>query len=118
MSEVILSRGLTVIVIWAPSVFLLLLYPQFVINPKGQRTLGDKMKVARLMSESCGVLPLCLTEWHSWQRKEQAQSRQRVKWPWDVNNLGDWGRPALINAGQQHWLSGIVAGAQSLDSTP
>lgn len=40
------------------------------------------------------------------QRKEQAESRQRVKWPRDVNNLGDWGRPALINARQPCWLSG------------
>lgn len=61
-----------------------------------------------------GVIPLCQAKWHSWQRKEQAESRQRVKWPQDVNNLGGWGRPALINAGQQCCLSGIVGGAQSL----
>lgn len=52
------------------------------------------------------VIPLCKTNRHSWQRKEQAESRQRVRWPTDANNLGDWGRPALINAGQPWWLSG------------
>ena len=53
------------------------------------------------------MIPLCQTKWHSWQRKEQAESRQRVKWPRDANNLGDWGRPALINAGRPCWLSGV-----------
>ena len=67
---------------------------------------------------SAGVIPLCQTKWHSWQRKEQAESRQRVKWPWDVNNLGDWGRPTLINAGQQCWLSGIVLRGTILRFSP
>lgn len=117
MSKVIWSHEIKVMAVWwMPACHPLTYLHLRQTGPPSARR--ESMKVTRLMPCITGAwFHSARQSGTAGREKSKQKARQRVKWPRDVNNLGDWGRPALINAGQHCWLSGIVTGAQSLDST-